>query len=83
MIISEQIKAARGLIGWNQTELSEAAGLSVQTIKRMENIGTGKSSVDNVVRVKQALEQAGVTFIADSETSQKGGPGVRLAMNEE
>jgi len=78
MIISEQIKAARGLISWNQTKLATASELSVQTIKRMESKGTGKSSAENVQRIKQALENAGVIFIADSDTSADGGPGVRL-----
>ena len=78
MIISEQIRAARGLISWNQTQLAEASGLSVQTIKRMENQGTGKSSAENVQRIQQALENAGVIFIADASPSNNGGSGVRL-----
>ncbi len=82
MIISEQIKAARGLISWNQTQLAEAAELSVQTIKRMESKGTGKSSAENVQRIKTALEKAGVVFIANSDPSIDGGPGVRLIGSE-
>lgn len=82
MIISEQIKAARGLISWNQTQLADASELSVQTIKRMENKGTGKSSAENVERIKLALEKAGVIFIADSAASTDGGPGVRLIKDD-
>ena len=31
-----QIKAARELIGWKQTDLAEASGLSIVTIRRLE-----------------------------------------------
>jgi ribosome-binding protein aMBF1 (putative translation factor) len=36
MISIEQIRAARGLLGWSQTELAEAANRSLVTIKRLE-----------------------------------------------
>ena len=36
MISIEQIRAARGLLGWSQTHLAEAAGRSLPTIKRLE-----------------------------------------------
>ncbi len=76
MIGAEQMRAARGLIGWSQSRLAEASGLAVSTIKRMEGAGsTLKSSVENVLKVQQALEDAGVIFINRNE---EGGPGVRL-----
>ncbi len=50
--------------------------LGVSTIKRMEGAdSTFKSSVENVLKVQQALEDAGVIFIDQNED---GGPGVRL-----
>ncbi len=75
MIISEQLRAARGLIGWSQSALAEASGLALSTIKRMEgDRGPLRSSAQNVLKVQRALEDAGVIFIdADEE-----GPGVRL-----
>ncbi len=70
------MRAARGLIGWSQSRLAEASGLAVSTIKRMEGTdSTLKSSVENVLKVQQALEHAGVIFIDQNE---EGGPGVRL-----
>ncbi|MDX3977014.1 helix-turn-helix transcriptional regulator [Shinella sp.] len=75
MISSEQIKAGRALTGLTQDDIAKATGLSVQTIKRMESIGTGRSSADNVMAVQKALEEAGVTFIPENG----GGAGVRLA----
>ena len=75
MIGAEQMRAARGLIGWSQSRLAEPSGLAVSTIKRMEGAGsTLKSSVENVLKVQQALEDAGVIFIDEDDE----GPGVRL-----
>lgn len=77
MISIEQIRAARGLLGWTQTDLAGAAGLSVPTIKRMEREdGEGPSVSDEAKSAVQAsLEKAGVEFIAENG----GGAGVRLA----
>ncbi len=75
MIISEQLRAARGLVGWSQSALAKASGLALSTIKRMEgDRGPLRSSAENVLKVQQALEDAGVIFIDSDEL----GPGVRL-----
>ncbi len=77
MIKIEQIRAARGLIGWSQTELAAAAGLSLPTIKRMERDDAAGPAVSDDARskVQAALEKAGVEFIPENG----GGAGVRLA----
>ena len=73
-VTREQIRAARGLLGWSQTQLAERAGMSLPTVKRMET-GTGPNvSEEARARIRDALERAGVRFIAESEE----GPGVRL-----
>ena len=36
MITREQIRAARGLLGWTQAELAKAAGLSEVAVKNLE-----------------------------------------------
>ena len=70
------MKAARGLLGWSQTELSEATLLSLTTIKRIEASRDRVSGrAENLHRIEKALEKAGVVFIASDEN---GGPGVRL-----
>ena len=75
MIISEQLRAARGLIGWSQNALAKASGLALSTIKRMEGErGPLRSSAENVLKVQRALADAGVIFIEEGEL----GPGVRL-----
>ena len=55
--------------------MAEASGLALSTIKRMEgDRGPLRSSAENVLKVQQALEDAGVIFIDSDEL----GPGVRL-----
>lgn len=75
MIHDSQIRAARGLLNWTQQDLSDRSMLSLTTIKRMESLGTGRSSAANVHAVRAALEAAGVQFIAENG----GGAGVRMA----
>jgi len=77
MISVEQIRGARGLLGWSQTDLAEAAGRSLPTIKRLENEDAKATRVSDEVRiaVQAALEKAGVEFIPENG----GGAGVRLA----
>ena len=73
-----QTRAARGLLGWSQSQLAEASGVGLSTIRRMEASGGPlRGTAGNVWKVQQALEEAGVIFIdADDD-----GPGVRLRGN--
>ena len=77
MLYAEQIRAARGLLDWSQTELAKRAGVSPVTVKRLET-GTGlvRGNADTVFRIQNAVAQAGVIFI---DASDGHGPGVRLA----
>lgn len=81
VIGAAQIRAARALLEWSQSQLVEASGLSLTTVRRMEDasIGPGKSSAENVAAVQKALEAAGVQFIAENG----GGAGVRLTKPKE
>ena len=70
-----QLRAARGLLGWNQTTLAKASGLALSTIKRMETSdGVLRGTAENVWKIQKALQDAGVIFIDEGEE----GPGVRL-----
>ena len=74
MFTSRQLRAARALLGWEQAELSVAAQLSVQTVKRMESSqGPVRGNARTIYAVQRALESAGVQFIDQNG----GGPGVR------
>lgn len=68
-----QLKAARYLIGWEQTHLAKKARVALGTIRRMESfdgvIGCNSATLH---KVQAALEKAGVEFL------DHGRPGVRL-----
>lgn len=68
-----QTRGARGLLGWSQAKLAEAAGLSEATVKRFET-GIAKVSEPAVQKMLTALEAAGVIFVEENGE----GPGVRL-----
>ena len=71
VITGEQIRAARGLLGWSQSELAKRAELCLPTVKRVE-AGTGPRVSDEARRrIQQALERGGAQFIAENG----GGPG--------
>jgi Predicted transcriptional regulators len=77
MVTAAQIRAARALLGWSGAQLAAQAGVSLQTIRRMEgDVGPGRSTAANVHAVQKALEDAGVVFIPPGDDG--GGPGVRL-----
>lgn len=69
-----QLRAARGLIGWSQTELARQSGLSLPTVKRVEAELGIRVSDDARLKLRHALEAAGVEFIDENG----GGAGVRL-----
>ena len=73
------MKAARALAGIDQKTLAERAGVSLPTIQRMEaSEGVVRGVVDTLVKVIQALNEAGVELIGDHQPSPGGGRGVRL-----
>lgn len=74
MISNKQIKAARLFLDWSQKDLVRESGLSLPTIQRMEKSGVGRSSVDNVHKLIETFEKAGIEFIDEND----GGQGVRL-----
>jgi len=74
MLTIEQLRGARGLLGWSQSKLAARAGLSLPTVKRVE-AGLGPRVSDEArTKLRRALEIAGVEFIDENG----GGPGVRL-----
>lgn len=74
-ISSEQIRAARMLLRWEQKDLAAASRISLATVKRLETLpGDLKASSTTIEAFREAIEAAGVEFIAENG----GGPGVRL-----
>ncbi|WP_295393372.1 helix-turn-helix transcriptional regulator [uncultured Thiodictyon sp.] len=79
MLTATQLRAARALLGLDQRRLAQTAGLSLPTIQRMEaSEGNVRGNVDSLVKLVDALERAGVEFIAEGAASGSGGRGVRL-----
>ena len=75
MICSEQIKAARALLGWSAIQLSKESGVGSATIKRYESQeGLPQGNFQKVMKIKETLEAAGIEFIGDPLKS----PGVIL-----
>jgi transcriptional regulator with XRE-family HTH domain len=63
MISNLQIRAARALLGWSQQRLADEAGLSAITVKRLEGADeTFQAKFETVMKVKEAVETAGVVF---------------------
>ena len=72
-----QVRAARGLVGWSQTDLASAAGIGLATVQRLETQeGMLRGMTDTIWKIRKALEKAGIVFIDGDDST---GPGVRLS----
>jgi transcriptional regulator with XRE-family HTH domain len=70
-----QVKAARALLNWSQTELAAASGVSIPTIKRLEaEDGHLGGRDETAAKICAALQGAGIEFINE----KRAGVGVRL-----
>jgi transcriptional regulator with XRE-family HTH domain len=75
MLTSEQLRAARAMLKIEQRQLADAAGVSLETIKRIER-GKGPVSVlsGTLDKLTRTLDAAGVILIEENGD----GPGIRL-----
>jgi transcriptional regulator with XRE-family HTH domain len=75
-INTTQVRAARALLDWTQTDLAVAAKIALPTVKRYE---TGVRTPLPVIMaaIRRALEDAGVEFIP-----AKSGKGVGVRLRE-
>lgn len=65
MITPEQIRAARALLNWKQSDLAEKSGISLPSINNIErNIGSPRLSTLEALR--GALQSAGIDFIGNN-----------------
>jgi predicted transcriptional regulator len=73
LITGRQLKAARALVGWEQTNLAKKAGVAISTVRRMESFdGEVGARTATLSLVQRALEKAGVEFLNHER------PGVRM-----
>ena len=76
MITPAQIRAGRALIGWKQSDLAEASGVSEISIKNIERGATDPRS-STLDAIQRAFRKANVVFLDPGDT-RDGGAGVRL-----
>jgi transcriptional regulator with XRE-family HTH domain len=74
LVTIEQLRAARALLGWSQSELAARAGLSLPTVKRLEADFGPRVSDEARVKLQLTIEAAGIEFIGEDG----GGAGVRF-----
>jgi transcriptional regulator with XRE-family HTH domain len=74
LVSIEQLRAARALLGWSQTELALRAGLSLPTVKRVERDFGPLVSEEARTKLQKAIEAAGIEFLEENG----GGAGVRF-----
>jgi transcriptional regulator with XRE-family HTH domain len=63
-----QIRAARAVLGWSQTDLGERTGVTQRAIYQVENGATAPRALTRL-RIEKAFGDAGVAF----ESLQTGG----------
>lgn len=75
MITGSQIRAARGLLNWSAAKIALLAGVSRNTIHRLESYeDIPPSRSQSLYYLKKVFEDAGIEFMGETG----GGPGVRL-----
>jgi len=68
MRTSEQLRAARAMVRLEQAELARQAGVSVETIKRLEgSVGQLSAQGNTLFHIQTVLEFAGIEFLNDDK----------------
>ncbi len=65
MIYAAQIRAARALLNWSQGDLAERAGISKQSVNRIEN-GSMDARFSTMTALNDAIRGAGVEMGEDT-----------------
>jgi len=60
----EQVRAARGWLGWSQQDLAKRASVGVSTVKDFEN-GNRTPIANNLQAIQRALEAGGIELVFD------------------
>ena len=66
IIFAAKIRAARGLLNWSQGELAERAGVSKQSVTRIEN-GTMDPRFSTITALNESFLLAGVKITMDTD----------------
>ncbi len=65
MISITQIRAARALLGWKQSQLAQVSGVSIPAIARLEQ-NTGNPRSGTIDAIQKAFETNGVEFLGET-----------------
>ena len=80
MISSNQIRAARALLGWSGTDLANRSGVGITTLRRYElQDGIPSANTNVLMSIKMTLEDAGIEFTGDPLVN----PGVTLHLKRD
>ena len=66
LITPSQCRAARELLGWKQSNLSDKAGVTLSTIGNFER-GLRDLRSSSVVKLNKAFTSVGITFVDDDQ----------------
>ena len=79
MLSSNQIRAARALLGWSGTDLADLSGVGITTLRRYElQRGIPSANTSVLMMIKKTLESAGIEFTGDPLVN----PGVTLRIGK-
>jgi transcriptional regulator with XRE-family HTH domain len=67
----EQSRAARGWLGWSQTELAKRANVSLSTVRDFETRQRTPIS-NNIAAMRRAIETAGIRLLFDDSGNGAG-----------
>ena len=71
MITSPQIRAARALLGWDRRRLAETAGVSIQTLGRIEPGHDFPScNLETIQKIETTLDRHGIVFIGGGNSAE-------------
>ena len=80
MLSSNQIRAARALLGWSGTDLADLSGVGITTLRRYElQKGIPSANTSVLMMIKKTLESAGIEFTGDPLVN----PGVTLRIKRD
>jgi transcriptional regulator with XRE-family HTH domain len=80
MLSSNQIRAARALLGWSGTDLADLSGVGITTLRRYElQRGIPSANTNVLMMIKKTLESAGIEFTGDPLVN----PGVTLRIKRD
>ena len=80
MLSSNQIRAARALLGWSGTDLADLSGVGITTLRRYElQRGIPSANTSVLMMIKKTLESAGIEFTGDPLVN----PGVTLRIKRD